>query len=188
MNEILSECLDAHGFEGTDVSLFTGLDWQKLVLYGKIRNELAKKYPKPKKLREEEDDIINIQEASKDSKAHLFLRALDAIHTSLERIDVLQHMASEYEKKAIRLYSHFTRNWTEFEKEYMKFLTKSELYEIVESYFRILRKHGLSTDEEPYYFLTPKYKRQVKIEGDMLKRSTQIDDSEIKVSFLESFL
>jgi hypothetical protein len=61
----------------------------------------------------------------------------------------------------------------------------TDLYETVESYFRILRKYGLHTTEEPYYFLSPKRRRSVKISGDMLKRSTQLDDNEIHISILE---
>ncbi len=61
----------------------------------------------------------------------------------------------------------------------------TDLYETVESYFRILRKYGLHTTEEPYYFLSPKRRRSVKTSGDMLKRSTQLDDNEIHISILE---
>ena len=67
-------------------------------------------------------------------------------------------------------------------------LSSKDIYELVESYFKILRKYGLTTTEEPYYFLSPEQKRKIKHEGDMLKRNTQIDDTEIKVSILEDLI
>lgn len=96
-------------------------------------------------------------------------------------------MATEYEKKCIRVYTHLTRNWNheEVPKDFRKAWRDNDLYETVESYFRILRKYGLHTTEEPYYFLSPKRRRNVKISGDMLKRSTQLDENEIHVSILE---
>ena len=63
-----------------------------------------------------------------------------------------------------------------------------DLYELVETYFKILRKYGLHTKEEPYYFLSPKRKRNVKLTGDMLKRSTRIDENEINISILEDLV
>jgi hypothetical protein len=188
MHQPLSESVNSEGWEGTDISLFTGLDWQKLTLYGRIRQELSERYPKPEALREDDEDTVDVEKAKEDSKASLFLNALNRVHASLERVETLQYLASEYEKKVIRLYTHFTRNWPQFGKQYMKGLTNADLYELVESYFKILRKYGLSTDEEPYYFLTPKQKRAVKYEGEMLKRSTEMDESEIKVSLLEEIL
>jgi len=173
--------------DGVDWSLLTGLDIQHFTLYCKIRNELSKKYPNPKELMEEEDDTVNIKEARHDAKAPLFLRALDMVHDAFERVGILQYVSTEYEKKAIRLYSHLTNNWDnpKVSRDYRKAYTDLDLYEIVESYFKILRKYGILTDEEPYYFLTPQHKRKVKVEGEMLKRSTQIDDSEIKISIME---
>lgn len=94
-------------------------------------------------------------------------------------------MASEYEKKCVRVYTHLTRNWNTADPQFRKAFRDSNLYETVESYFKILRKYGLHTTEEPYYFLSPKRRRNVKITGDMIKRSTQLDDNEIHISILE---
>ena len=174
--------------DGVDWSLLTGLDIQHFTLYCKIRNELSKKYPKPKELMEADDDTVDISKARHDAKAPLFLRALDKVHDAFERVQVLQYLATKYDKKAVRLYCHLSNNWENPEikyLEYRKAYTDADIYEIVESYFKILRKHGLTTQEEPYYFLTSQRKRKVKIEGEMLKRSTQIDDSEIKISIME---
>ena len=48
-----------------------------------------------------------------------------------------------------------------------------------------MRKYGEPTYEEPYYFLAPKERRDIKYEGEMLKRSTMFDDNEIHISILE---
>jgi hypothetical protein len=45
----------------------------------------------------------------------------------------------------------------------------SEIFEIVETYFRICRKYHMPTFEEPYYFLTEQRHLEVKLEGDLLK-------------------
>ena len=185
LTEILSEYLDE---DQVDVSLFTGLDWQNIRLYGKLRQDLSAKYPKPENLREDQEDTIDIPLARHDPDASLFTQALTLVHDTYERTKILQHLATEHEKKIIRLYTHFTRNWSDFSTEYMKGLRDTDLYELVESYFKILRKHGLSTTEEPYYFLSPQQQRKAKVAGEMLKRATQIDDSEIRFSLLEEIL
>ena len=41
--------------------------------------------------------------------------------------------------------------------------------------------------EEPYYFLSEEQKRDVKLEGDMLRRTTEYSDNEIRISILEAF-
>jgi len=65
---------------------------------------------------------------------------------SYDRVGILQNLATEYEKKAVRLYSHLTYNWFNADVEYRKAYRDSDLYEIVESYFKILRKYGLTTN------------------------------------------
>jgi hypothetical protein len=180
--ELISEYLNE---DGMDVSLTTGLDLKHMELYNKIRVELSKKYPKPKEQMEDDQDTINIGEARNDSKSSLFLKALTLTKEMYDRIDILQHMATEHEKKVIRLYAELTRYWPNATAEARKFWRNSDLYEIVESYFKILRKYGQTTTEEPYYFLHPTRKRRVIHEGEMLKRSTQIDENEIYVALLE---
>jgi hypothetical protein len=169
---MLSEYLND---EGIDVSLMTGLDLKYFELYGKA-------------LMEDETDTINIAEARNDSKAPLFLRALNASKEMFDRVDIIQHMATEYEKKAIRIHANLTRSWPTATAELRKAFLDSDIYEIVESYFKILRKYSQTTTEEPYYFLHPKHRRAVKYGGEMLKRNTQLDDNEIKVSLLEELL
>lgn len=171
--------------DGVDFSLMTGFNIQRLMLYGKIRKELSRKYPKPKKLREDKEDTINIEEARNDNDAALFIRCVDEAKEAYDRVRILQNLATQQEKIIVRFYSHLTYNWADHGKEYRKLLKDSDLYEIVESYFKILRKYGLTTTEEPYYFLSPQQKRKVKLEGEMLMRTTQMDITEINVSLLE---
>ena len=64
--------------------------------------------------------------------------------------------ASEYEKYCLRLYWHLTYNWTHAPdvKSFREVLPDSDIFELVEAYFKICRKYHLPTFEEPYYFLT----------------------------------
>ena len=110
---------------------------------------------------------------------------MNEVKEAFDRVNILQHMATEYDKKVVRFYSHVTNNWNRV--KWREILRDLDIYEMVESYYKVLRKHGLTTNEEPYYFLSPDKKRKVKYAGDMAKRSTQIDDSEIQVSILEGF-
>ena len=104
---------------------------------------------------------------------------------------------TEYETYCIRLYTKVILNWTweaknkkrqQEVKQFCKAFTKADLYEIVEAYFKIMRKYGEKTYEEPYYWLSPKQRREIKYEGEMLKRSTMFDDNEIRVSILEELV
>ena len=70
-------------------------------------------------------------------------------------------------------------------KQFIDAFMDSDVYEIVESYFKVMRKYGLPVYEEPYYFLTPKRRREIEYTGEMLKRSTMFNDNEIKISLLE---
>lgn len=81
--------------------------------------------------------------------------------------------------KALRLRAraHITRNWSEYGKEFMKLLEDSGIYEIVEGYFKILRKYNLPTNEEPYYFLSPKERHNIKVSAEMLRRTSEIKPS-----------
>lgn len=186
LNDTLEKCLSAKvDEEGLDISLITGLDFQRLMQYGKLRKELSEKYPNPKYLREDAEDTIDIKEAKYDSKAPLFLKLMLTCKNMYERIGMLQEFATEYDKKVVRFYAHITLNWPNQGKGWLKILGNQGMYEVVESYFKVIRKYALSTEEEPYYFLSPGQKRKIQYEGEMLKRSTQFDDSEIKLSFLE---
>jgi len=185
LSEVLSECLSE---EGTDASLMTDLDLQCFQLYGELRLKLSKKYPNPIPIaeREDPDDSIDISLARHDVDGRTFMRRVMKAHSMFERIRTLQDCCSEYEKKVVRVYVRTARNWNIATGKMHKAFLDSDLYEIVESYFNILRKHGVSTPEEPYYFLSPERKRRVEHEGRMLKRTTEMGENEIKVSILEA--
>ncbi len=104
-----------------------------------------------------------------------------------DKIDVLQHKASEYEKLCLRLYWHLTFNWTHAPnvESFREVFRDCDTFEVVEAYFKIWRKYHLPTFEEPYDFLTEKRRLEVKLEGDLLRRTTSYSDFEIKVSILE---
>jgi hypothetical protein len=186
-NKTLEECLAATlNQEGVDVSLLTGLDLQRFAQYGRLRKELSEKYPKPLDQREEEeDDTVSVVEARRDAKASLFTRLMMTVKESYDRVEMLQAFASEYDKKVVRFYAHITLNWLNQGREWLKLLGDVGIFEMVEAYFKVLRKHGLSTEEEPYYFLSPEQKQNVKYAGDVLKRTTMMDENEIKLSVLE---
>lgn len=181
----LEECLVATvDKDGVDVSLMTALDLQRLEQYGMLRKKLSEKYPNRGPMMDE-DDTIDVVHAREDPKASLFLQLLTHCHDLYDRVQMLQEFATEYEKKIMRFYGHITLNWPNQGPMWLKLLEDSGIYEMVNNYFKILRKYGLSTEEEPYYFLSPQQRSKIKYVGDMLKRSTQIDDSEIKFSVLE---
>jgi hypothetical protein len=60
-----------------------------------------------------------------------------------------------------------------------------DIFEIVEAYFKICKKYHVSTFEEHYYFLSEARRREVKLEGDMIKRTTDYSENEIRISILE---
>lgn len=183
--ETLEQCLAATVSEdGVDYSLATGLDMQRLAQYAKLRKKLSDKYPNRGPM-EDEDDTLDIIRAREDLQAPLFLRLMLPVKAMFDRVEMLQEFATEYDKKVVRWYAHITLNWPNQNAMWLKLLGDEGVYEMVDNYFKVLRKYGVSTEEEPYYFLSPEQKRRIRHVGDMLKRTTQMDDSEIKLSILE---
>ena len=78
-------------------------------------------------------------------------------------------------------------NWTHAPnvESFREVLRDSDIFEIVEAYFKICRKYHLPTFEEHYGFLTEQRRLEIKVEGDMLRRTTSYNDIEIHVSILE---
>jgi hypothetical protein len=70
---------------------------------------------------------------------------------------------------------------------FRKVLPNSDIFETVETYFKICRKYHVSTFEEPYYFLSEAKRWEIKLEGDMIKRTTNYRENEIHISILEGF-
>jgi hypothetical protein len=61
----------------------------------------------------------------------------------------------------------------------------TDVFEAVDAYFKICRKYHVPTLEEPYYFLSEQKRRDIKLEGDMIKRTTDYGENEIRLSILE---
>jgi hypothetical protein len=55
----------------------------------------------------------------------------------------------------------------------------------VDTFFKICRKYHLPTFEETYNFLSEQRRQDVKLEEDVLRRTTTYSDFEIRVSILE---
>jgi hypothetical protein len=197
LQQLLSPATEA---DGHDYSLMSCTEMEIMITYCKTRRYLSDKYPQT---REEakiqnppcieapnEPVEIDIAKARLDPLSKVFVEALLKLMPIYDKIEVLQRKASEYEKFCLRLYWCLTYNWNYIQdaKEFRGVLLDSDIFEIVEAYFKICRKYHVPTFEEPYYFLSEKRRREVKLEGDRLKRSTTYSDNEIRVSILEDFL
>jgi Xaa-Pro aminopeptidase len=181
--------------DGIDYSLITMREANFFKIYGSLRKEFSEKYPNPNPI--DDDDTFIDSLAQKDPKADLFREALNRVANTLEKIDKLKLLASDYEIACARLYCKYVLNCMveadnpKRQKEVKQFVdafTEIDLYEIVESYFKVMRKYGLPIHEEPYYFISPKRRREIIHTGEMLKRSTNFDDNEIRISLLEELL
>jgi hypothetical protein len=109
--------------------------------------------------------------------------------TIYDKMAVLQPEASDYEKYCLCLYWHLTYNWSHAPnvKSFRAVLEDGNIFELVEAYFKICRKYHVPTFEEPYYFLDNQRRQEIRLEGEMLKRTSNYSDSEIRVSILEDF-
>ena len=194
LKQLFPEVLDA---EGNDLSLMSGAEWEVMVNYAITRKYLIEKYPQSQQEAKmlgkvwdeppEELLQINVTKAQKDTKSKVFFKILLQMKIIYDKVDVLQAQASEYEKICLRFYWHLTYNWnhTPNVKSFREVLQDSDIFEIVEAYFKICRKYHLPTLEEPYDFLTEQRRREIKLEGEMLKRTTTYNDNEICISILE---
>ena len=185
--------------EGNDLSLISGAEWAVFVNYAKMRKYLIEKYPQTQQESKrlgivwdeppEEPLQIDVGKAQKDPRSQFFFTTLVQMKVIYEKLDVLKAQSLEYEKICLRLYHHVTLNWTYAPNvdSFRKCLPDSDIFEIVEAYFKICRKYHVPTLEEPYQFLSEEQKRNVKLEGDMLRRTTDYSDNEIHISILEAF-
>ncbi len=183
--------------DGNDLSLMSGAEWEIMITYAKARKYLIEKYPQSQEEaimlgqqwdeEPEEPYQINIEKTQGDPQRKVFVHALFQMKAIYDKVDTLQHTASEYEKICLRLYWHLTYNWTHAPevKSFREVLPDRDIFEIVEAYFKICRKYHLPTFEEPYDFLTEQRRLEIKLEGDMLRRTTSYSDIEIHVSILE---
>lgn len=197
LEQLFPECLDP---DGNDLSLMSGAEWEIMITYAKTRKYLTEKYPQsqeqarikgqPWEADQAEPYQIDFPKAKEDPQSRVYLKALCEMKMICDKLGVLQHGASEYEKICLRLYWHLTYNWTHAPdvESFRQLLADSDIFEIVEAYFKICRKYHVPTIEQPYYFLSDKRKRDIKLEGDMLKRTGSYNENEIHISILEAFI
>ena len=191
----LKELLPEIKVGGIDYSLLTQREWHFFKIYSDLRKELSKKHPNP--YPEDEEDTLDDEAAQQDVKAPQFRKVLITIEGLLQKIDDINMLCTPYEVNCIRFYCKYlvnalcevkSKKRKEGIKQFLSVFRDIDLYEITESYFKIMRKYGLPTHEEPYYWLSTKRRREIKYEGEMLKRSTMFDDNEIRVSLLEELV
>jgi hypothetical protein len=183
--------------DGNDLSLMSGAEWEIMITYSKTRKYLLEKYPQSQEEAKilghqwdkeaEEPYQINIAKTQHYPQRKVFFHALLQMKAIYDKVDTLQRNASDYEKLCLRLYWHLTFNWTHAPdlKSFRSVLHDKDIFEIVETYFKICKKYHLPTFEEPYYFLTEQRQLEIKLEGDMLRRTSSYSDFEIHVSILE---
>jgi hypothetical protein len=194
MEQLFPETLDG---DGNDLTLMSGAEWEIMITYCKARKYLLEKYPQTHEEAKmigqqweeepEEPYQINIAKIQNDPQRKVFVHALFQMKVIYDKVKALQRSASDYEKLCLRLYWHLTYNWTHGPnvESFREVLRDSDIFEIVESYFKICRKYRVPTFEEPYDFLTEQRRLEIKLEGDMLRRTTSYSDIEIHVSILE---
>ena len=194
--QLFPETLDP---DGNDLSLMSGAEWEIMITYAKARKYLLEKYPQSQEEAKmlghqwdeelEEPYQINVAKAREDPQSRVFVKALFQMKAIYDKVHALQLNASEYEKYCLRLYWHLSYNWNHAPnvKSFREVLPDGDIFEIVETYFKICRKYHLPTFEEPYYFLTEQRRLEIKLEGDMLRRTTSYSEIEIHVSILEAF-
>jgi hypothetical protein len=196
LKQLWPEVLDQ---DGTDISLMSGAETEEMVTYGTLRKYLIEKYPQSQQEAQakgqawdgepDEPYQINTAKAREDPKDKLFWQAVLKMAAIFDKVRVLQTQALEYEKICIRMYWHLSYNWNHapnveifrgsFENR------NGDIFEMVEAYFKICRKYHVPIFEKPYYFLPDERKRDIKLEGDMLKRTGSYNENEIRISILE---
>jgi len=199
LKQLFPEELDK---EGCDLSLMSSVEIETMIQCGQTKQYLTKKYPQTQqeaKLHgntwiEEPQTPLQIDKAKAivDPKGELFLELILKMKIIYDKLALLQTQATEYEKICLRYYSRVTYLWNhdkdhkEFRRLFLDY--KEDLFELVETYFKICKKYQVPVFEEPYYFLTEEQQLEVKLEGDMLKRTGKYSDFEIHLSILETFI
>ncbi|MDR0492719.1 MAG: hypothetical protein LBH74_03660 [Nitrososphaerota archaeon] len=189
---------------GVDLSLMSGAEAAFLITYAKLRKYFVEQYPSRPDTATlgtdwtEDPQVspaasqIDVAKVKCDPKIYPYFEALLKLLLVYDKLEVLQTQASEYEKICLRLYSRLTYNWThaknraELQNTFLECL--EDLFEIVEAYFKICRKYGVPVFEEPYTFLSDEFRREVKLTGDMFRRTSAYSDFEIHLSILEGLI
>jgi hypothetical protein len=195
LDDMYTEELDQ---EGNDLSLMSWFELDTWVTFWRTRHYLAEKYPLPKEANppsqlqaEAPNDApqINIEKARDDPKSKVYLEALNKVVLIYGKLEILQTHADRFEKICLRHYAYVTYNWTHAKnvEKFRSQLTDTDIFEAVDAFFKICQKHHVPTLEQPYYFLSEQRRLDIKLEGDMLKRTGNYHENEIHVSILEDF-
>jgi hypothetical protein len=191
IDDLYPEKLDK---EGNDTSLMSAVEVDIWTTYCKTRHYLADKYPQPKEANSpnqagdcDEAPEIWIEKARHDPKSKEYIEALKKTVAIFDKVHVLQVHANHFEKICIRHYGFITYNWRHAinVKEYRSQLTDTDLFEAVNAYFKICQKYNVHTFEEPYWFLPEQRRLEIKLEGDILKRTGGYCENEVRISILE---
>ena len=194
LKQLWPEVLDE---DGQDLSLLSATEWETLITYVTTRKYLVGKYPQTQQEAKMsgqaweqepgEPKQINIVKARYDSKASIFYNAMLQMKVIYDKLQVLQTQATDYEKVCLRVYWHLTWNWNRAPNidSFRATANDTDIFETVDAYFKICRKYHQPTFEEPYYFLSEQKRRDIKLEGDMIKRTTDYSENEIRISILE---
>jgi len=198
LKQLFPEELDK---EGCDLSLMSSVEIEIMTLCGQTKQYLTERYPQTQQeaklygsvwVEEPQTPLqIDTAKAIADPKGKTFLELILKMKTIYDKLFLLQTQATEYEKICLRFYGRVTYLW-HHDKDCEMFRGlfldyKNDLFELVETYFKICKKYQVPTLEEPYYFLTEEQQLEVKLEGDMLKRTGKYSDFEIHLSILETF-
>jgi hypothetical protein len=129
IQQLFPESLDERG---NDVSLMSGAETEIMITYLKTRKYLLEKYPqsqeearligKPWLEEPEEPNQIDVMKAYQDPCRKTFAKALMNMAAIYEKVDVLQHNASDYEKICLRFYWYLTYNWNHSDRGIKKIL------------------------------------------------------------------
>ena len=196
LKQLFPEVLDQ---DGNDLSLLSAVEWDVMVTYFTTRKYLLEKYPQSqqeaKTLAEpwaeepSEPNQINIAKARYDPKALIFYDLMPQLKAIYDKLHVLQTQTTDYEKICLRIYRHLSCNWNRAPniEAFRATFNDTDIFESVDAYFKICRKYHQPTFEEPYYFLSEPKLRGIKLEGDMIKRTTNYSENEIHISILEGF-
>jgi hypothetical protein len=189
LKELFPEELDQ---DGNDLSLLSGLELEIWTNCWRTRQYLAAKYPLPNQLQAHESNKapqINVAAVREDPKGNEFFESLRKVKAIYDKVHILQKHATAFEKVCLRYYGHISYNWVHAPDvaRFRENLTDLDLFEAVDAYFKICRKYHAPTQEEPFCFLSEKQRLDIKLEGDMLKRTGNYSENEIHISNLEAF-
>ena len=168
LKQLWPEVLDE---DGNDLSLMSGAEWEIMITYAKTRKYLLEKYPQSqeeaKMLGQEWDEEpeepyqINIAKARDDPKEGLFVQALLQMKVIYDKVRCLAEASYRIRENlpAPLLASNLELESCAKHRAFRAYNHDSDIFEMVDAYFKICRKYHVPTFEEPYYFLSEQKRR-----------------------------